>query len=95
MPEVTAKIYQPAKSAMQSMNKDNYWVLEFLHTKSKTIDSVMGWYGSSEMKPNQVKLKFATLEQAEGYAKSKGIIYKLEKRHELKPSIKSYNANFA
>jgi hypothetical protein len=95
MIEITARIYQPTKSAMQSAKEGKEWVLELIRKKAKFIDSVMGWHGSSDTQPSQVKLKFPTLKQAEKYAKSKGLEYKVEKRNDRKLNIKSYNKNFA
>jgi hypothetical protein len=94
MPDITAKIYQPAKSATQSARKNEEWTLEFTRTRPKFIDPVMGWHGSSEMQPGQVKLKFPTLNQAEEYAKNNNIRYTIERRNSPKISIRNYNKNY-
>ena len=43
-------------------------VLEFENTDQKPIDPVMSWVGSSDTS-SQIKLKFATKEEAIQYAK--------------------------
>ncbi len=55
-----AKIYQPARSAMQSGQANTRsWVLEFLPADAKVIDPLMGWTGSRDMN-QQVRLSVST-----------------------------------
>ncbi len=43
-----AKIYRPARSAMQSgQAKTHDWILEFVPEGGKWLDPLMGWTGSS------------------------------------------------
>ena len=59
-----ARIYQPAKTAMQSgKSKTNRWVLEFEADQARKIDPLMGYTSSSDMN-SQVKLEFSSLEAA-------------------------------
>ena len=89
-----ARIYQPVKNAMQSGTANTHdWVLEFEPEKGKTIDSVMGWTGSSDMR-SQVKLRFESQEEAEGYATRKGIAYEVKPVHRKKRVIQAYANNF-
>lgn len=44
----TARIYRPAKSAMQSAPGRNDWVLEFEPSVPKMIDPLMGWTTSRD-----------------------------------------------
>ncbi len=68
-----ARIYQPAKTAMQSGTaKTHTWVLEFAPTSAREVDPLMGWTSSSDMN-SQVKLRFETLEAAQDYATAHGI----------------------
>ena len=89
-----AKIYRPAKTAMQSGKaKTNIWVLEFDSEKAKTIDPITGYTGSADMR-EQLKLTFETRELAEAYAQRKGIEYRvIEPKDATRKSV-SYTDNF-
>ena len=93
--KIEALIQKPSKSAMQSgyMVK-NYWELKFLQISKINIDPLMGWTGSNDTN-KQVTLKFQSKEEAEFYAKSNNISYKIlnEKVKKIKP--KSYADNFS
>ncbi len=68
-----ARIYQPARNAMQSGTaKTQGWVLEFAPASSREVDPLMGWT-SSEDTQSQVRLRFDTREAAEAYASEKGL----------------------
>ena len=61
-----AKIFQPARSAMQSgPARHRQWVLEFVPAQARWIDPLMGWTGSGDMN-SQVRLSFPTREEAIG-----------------------------
>ena len=91
----TARIYQHPKSAMQSgrANTDE-WMLEFPPSVAQRADPVMGWIGSADPQA-QVRLKFATQEDAVTYATRRNIAYVLElpRTRAFKP--KTYADNFA
>ena len=53
----------------------------------------MGWAGSGDMQ-SQIRIKFKTLEEAEGYAKRKGLDYTVLAEHTPKPKFKTYADNF-
>jgi hypothetical protein len=92
---MTAKIYKPAKNAMQSGNtKTNFWLLEYTPEGKKFIDPLMGWSGGTDTK-GQLKLKFPTKEKAIAYATSNGIAYILAEPKARKKVKKSYADNFA
>ncbi len=58
--KMSAKIYRPAKTAMQSGKaKTHLWVLEFDQAAPRVIDPLMGYTGSGDMQ-QQVKLSFET-----------------------------------
>jgi hypothetical protein len=92
-----ARIYQPAKTAMQSGTaKTQTWVLEFDPASARDVDPLMGWTSSSDTQ-SQVRLRFETREAAEAYASAKGIEFDLVEPKARKPIIRQrgYGENFA
>ena len=88
-----AKIYIPAKTAMQSgRGKLKKWVLEF-ETKDTSINPLMGWETSSDTL-DEVKLKFTSKDKAIEYAKKNNISYKIIEPKKKEFVIKSYADNF-
>jgi len=90
---MTARIYQPARSAMQSGQAKDDWVLEFEPESPRQIEPLMGWTSSGDMK-SQVRLKFDTSEEAIAYATRHGILYRLEAPKPSARKILSYSDNF-
>jgi hypothetical protein len=89
-----ARIYQPAKSAMQSgRGKTGQWVLEYIPTTRRTPDPLMGWTSSGDTL-NQVRLKFDTIEEARQFAAREGLDYAIQPVHERKLRPRSYAYNF-
>jgi hypothetical protein len=92
--EMTAKIYRPAKTAMQSGKaKTHLWVLEFDQEEPRRIDPILGYTSSSDMK-QQVRLTFDTQELAQAYAERNGIDYRVIPPKEAKRQTVSYSDNF-
>ncbi|NEX91822.1 ETC complex I subunit [Caulobacter sp. 17J65-9] len=90
-----ARIYRPAKTAMQSGKaKTQDWVLEFAPASARTPDPLMGWSSSSDMNA-QVRLTFEGSAQAVAYAEKHGIPFRLVEPNEPKRIIKAYADNFA
>lgn len=92
-----ARIYQPAKTAMQSGTaKTQQWVLEFAPAEGQAVDPLMGWTGSGDTQA-QVRLRFDSCAAAEAYATEKGIDYTITEPHARKPNIRlrGYGENFA
>ncbi len=92
-----ARIYQPAKSAMQSgTGKTRVWLLEVAPSADRVIDPLMGWPGNADMN-TQVRLRFDTKDAAISYAKEKGIEYVVIDPKKRKPIIRQggYGENFA
>jgi|TARA_B100001057_G_scaffold492115_1_gene583815 hypothetical protein len=88
-----AKIYIPAKTAMQSgRGKLKNWVLEFT-TKDPSINPLMGWETSSDTL-EEVILKFPSKEKAVEYAEKNNISYNVVEPNKKKFVIKSYSDNF-
>lgn len=91
---MSAKIYRPAKTAMQSgQAKTNHWVLEFDAARPRTIDPIMGYTSSGDMF-QQVKLTFDSREQAIAYAEREGIDYRLIEPKESTRKRVAYPDNF-
>jgi hypothetical protein len=91
---MSALIYSPARTAMQSGTaKTGYWVLEFEPEKPRKIDPLMGYTTSSDMK-SQIQLRFDTREEAEAYARSNGIAYRVEEPNQPRRRNISYSDNF-
>jgi hypothetical protein len=89
-----ARIYKPARNAMQSgKGKSEAWVLEFEQESPRAADPLMGWTSANET-VTQVRLKFETREEAESYARRKGIAYQVQPEAPVKMQKKSYSDNF-
>jgi hypothetical protein len=92
---MTARIYKPAKTAMQSGTaKTKDWVLDFEPEQPREIEPLMGWTSSGDMR-QQVRLRFGTMEEAVAYCVRHGIAYQV---FDPKPQIRrglSYADNFA
>ncbi len=92
---MTARIYRPAKTAMQSGRaKTKLWVLEFEPAQPKSNDPLMGWTSSGDMN-QQVRLQFRTREEAIAYAEGRSIPYVVSDPHANPLKPKSYAANFS
>ncbi|MEO6339734.1 MAG: ETC complex I subunit [Caulobacteraceae bacterium] len=90
-----ARIFRPAKSAMQSgLAKTRDWVLEFEPASARHPDPLMGWTSSSDMN-GQVRLAFDTKEEAAAYAQAHGISFQVLEPHTPRRIIKAYADNFA
>ncbi|MCZ4089377.1 ETC complex I subunit [Sinorhizobium psoraleae] len=91
---MSAKIYRPAKTAMQSGKaKTNLWVLEFDQEKPRTIDPIMGYTSSGDMR-QQLRLTFESAEQAIAYAERNGIDYRVIAPKDSARKNVSYSDNF-
>lgn len=91
---MTARIYRPAKTAMQSGTaKTTRWLLEFDQETAREIDPLMGWTSSSDTR-QQVKLWFDTCEEAVAYAQRNGIAAIVEAPKTPKRRSMAYSDNF-
>ena len=92
---MTARIYKPAKTAMQSGRaKTKDWVLDYEPEEPRVVESLMGWTTSGDMK-SQVRLSFDTKEEAIAYAERNGIPYQVSDPKPAPRRILSYADNFA
>jgi len=92
---MVARIYQPAKTAMQSGTaKAKDWVLDYEPEEPRQIEPLMGWTSSGDMR-QQVRLRFETAEEAVAYCEREGIPYQLFKANTAARRTISYSDNFA
>lgn len=92
-----ARIFKPAKTAMQSGTaRTRDWVLEFAPASAREVDPLMGWTSSSDMDA-QVRLRFETKEAALDYARDRGIDAVVIEPKTRKPNVRprGYGENFA
>ena len=88
-----AKIYKPAKTAMQSGTKKSInWLLVF-DTLDTGINPLMGWETSNDTM-SEVKLEFSSKDLAINYAKKNNIDYYVIDPQKSKLIKKSYIDNF-
>ena len=91
---MSARIYSPAKTAMQSGKaKTGRWLLEFDPEIPRKIDPLMGYTTSADMK-SQIRLVFDTREEAVAYANKHGIPFRVQEPKEAKRRQISYSDNF-
>jgi hypothetical protein len=91
---MVARIYRPAKSAMQSgLANTKTWVLEFEPESARGVEPLMGWTSSADMK-SQVRLEFDSKGEAIAYAERNGLPYIVSEPKVRKHQAKSYADNF-
>ncbi len=88
------RIYQPAKTAMQSGRaKTKAWKLEYEPSASQYVEPLMGWVGQRDTQ-QQLNLTFDTKEAAILYAEDNGLDYRVIEPKTRKIRPKSYASNF-
>ena len=91
---MSARIFSPAKTAMQSGKaKTGHWILEFDPQMPRKIDPLMGYTTSGDMK-SQIRLTFETKEEAIAYAEKNSLVYRIQEPKETKRRQISYADNF-
>jgi hypothetical protein len=89
-----ARIYRPAKTAMQSGRANtHYWVLEFEPATVRRADPLMGWIGSDDTL-GQVRLRFEGRDEAVKYAEGNGLDYRVDEPRSRHVKVKNYADNF-
>lgn len=89
-----ARIYQPAKTAVQSGRfKTRRWVVEHEPRSVQRPDRLIGWVGSDDT-AQQVRLTFPSKEAAIAWCERNGLSYTLSEPHERVVRPKSYADNF-
>jgi hypothetical protein len=92
---MTARIYKPAKTAMQSGTANTKdWVLDYEPEEPRVVEPLMGWTSSGDMK-QEVRLRFASKEEAIAYCERHGIPYQLFEAKEPARHVIAYADNFA
>ena len=92
---MTARIYKPAKTAMQSGHaKTKDWVIDFEPEEPRNIEPLMGWTSSGDMK-QQLRLRFPSKEEAIAYCERHGVGYQVAEDKPSSRRIMSYSDNFA
>jgi len=92
---MVARIYSPARTAMQSgRGKTGEWVLEFEPEEPRRIEPLMGYTASSDMK-QQIRMTFASAEEAVAYCEREGIAHVVQPAHIPRRRRASYSDNFA
>ena len=90
---MTARIYLPARNAMQAGQAKDQWVLEFEPESPRQTEPLMGWTASSDMR-SQVRLRFDSKEEAIAYASRAGLAYRVEEPKRATRKFVSYSDNF-
>ena len=94
---MTARIYQPARNAMQSGTaRTRHWILDYAPAEARDVDPLMGWTGSGDMQA-QVRLRFETRDEAVEYARANDIEFTVTEPHKRTLNIRprGYGENFA
>jgi hypothetical protein len=91
----TARIYRPAKNAMQSGTaRTKSWVLDFEPSEPRQVEPLMGWTSSGDMN-QQLRLRFATKDEAVAYCERNGLAYQIHESDQPARRVMSYSDNFA
>jgi hypothetical protein len=93
--KIEVKIYQPAKSAMQSGKAKRKWLIEPVSCENhRKLNKLMGWVSSNSTFFSQLEFEFTTKEEAIEFAKNKGFEYSVQEPNKASLKKKSYAANF-
>ncbi|MCL2714305.1 MAG: ETC complex I subunit [Alphaproteobacteria bacterium] len=92
---MTARIFKPAKNAMQSgKSKTRDWQLDYEPELPRIVEPLMGWTSSGDMK-QQLSLRFESREEAVAYCEGKGIPYLvIEPKESIRRTV-AYSDNFS
>ncbi|MET3589990.1 hypothetical protein ABID23_001082 [Bartonella silvatica] len=91
---MVARIYNPAKTAMQSgRGNTSFWILQYEPLQAKIIEPLMGYTATSDMN-SQIKIRFYSEEEAVAFARRNAIPYRVEKTRKSIRRAVSYSDNF-
>ncbi|MBN8806421.1 MAG: ETC complex I subunit [Sphingopyxis sp. 65-8] len=89
-----ARIFQKPKNAMQSGRAGTHrWFLEYAPAEARKADPLMGWAGSGDTQ-RQLRLSFATRDEAIAYAAKNGIEVEVMPTPVRTLKIQAYADNF-
>lgn len=89
-----ARIFQKPKNAMQSGRAGTQlWFLEYAPAEARKADPLMGWAGSGDTQ-RQLRLSFATRDEAIAYAAKNGIEVEVMPTPVRTLKIQAYADNF-
>ena len=96
---MTAKIFKPSKTAMQSGRKGKTsrgcdWVLAYTRQSAVKPDQLMGWQSSSDTL-RQVRMYFPDLGSAVAFAEAHKVDYVIQQPKLRRVKLKAYADNFA
>ena len=92
---MTARIYKPARTAMQSGTANTKeWVLDYEPEQPRTIEPLMGWTSSTDMK-QELRLFFDSKQEAVAYCERQGIAYQVFESKPPKRQRIAYSDNFS
>ena len=74
--------------------KTKDWVLDYEPEQPRAVEPLMGWTSSGDMR-QQVRLRFATPEEAVAYCERHGIAYQVAESKSVARKGLSYSDNFA
>jgi hypothetical protein len=81
------------KTTQSGRANSGRWLLEFERQEPLRPDPLTGWAGSGDTKP-QVRMTFATKDEAIAYAERNGLSYHLVPATPVKLKIQAYADNF-
>jgi hypothetical protein len=89
-----ARIFRPTRTAMQSGRaKTRQWLLEYEPEAPREVEPLMGFTSSRDMR-SQIRLEFATKDEAIAYAEREAIPYRVFEAHEAERKRIAYADNF-
>ncbi|HWL06615.1 MAG TPA: ETC complex I subunit [Xanthobacteraceae bacterium] len=92
---MTARIYKPAKNAMQSGTaRTKIWALDYDPEQPREVEPLMGWTSSGDMR-SQIRLRFDSKEEAIAYCERHGIPYRVQNEKQPTRRTMAYADNFA
>ena len=90
-----ARIFRPAKTAMQSGKaRTQDWVLEFAPASARLSDPLMGWTLTDDTSA-QVRLSFESRDEAVAYAQRHGLAFQVTEPKSPRRILKAYADNFS
>jgi hypothetical protein len=74
--------------------KTRVWLMEFEPGAAKTVDRLIGWVGSRDMRFDEVRLLFPSRDEAVAFAEKHGFDYEVCAARERLVKPKNYADNF-